>query len=291
VINENGRAVAIRIVDVNEMDIFDQWNVRQVIGHFLDRKASASAKHIIFIIRFSHKTIPGIECTTLCEVGAFNTVSKTKLIEQQLVRDYVKTYQPKPAAFGHLEKRWNTPAVPHPPISLNTKCLDDRWADIFSKTRPDVDSLEIKSFRLTEKSIANQLITFVPRQVDVGTVWSSVKPPPRCSLLCGPRPTIMVYLGIFQSASAHDIRVLYADRLRTRTNRYFHPAVKEGSSMFSTSKGSIDVTILMEEWLGVVETLGHENRKNNPVEQSELEKMKLAHIIYHGWKSDPGQIL
>jgi hypothetical protein len=60
--------------------------------------------------------------------------------------------------------------------------------------------------------------------------------------------------------------------------------------MFNTTKGSIDTTILLEEWLQVVETVGRRVRQDNLGEQGEIEKMKLMHIIYHGWKSHPDQI-
>ena len=108
-IHEDGRAVAIQIVALNQKDIFDQWNVHKILGHFIDRKASTSPKHIIFNIRFLHKEHHGLECTSLCEVGRLNTLSQTKLFEQRLVREYVKTCSPKPAAFANLEKRWNAP--------------------------------------------------------------------------------------------------------------------------------------------------------------------------------------
>ena len=230
-IHQDGKAVAIAIVPVNQQDIFDVWNVLEVEGHFLDRIASTSAKHIIFIINFSHRTTRGIKCTTLCEVGSLNTVSQTKLFEHESVRGYIKDCQPQPAAFAHLQKRWNIPAIPLPPMSLNTRCYDHDWASLFTEGRMDVDSLTIKSFRLTRDSITNDLITFVPRQLDVGTAWSSVKPPPRHYTLCGPRPTIMVYIGILKSMNAQGIRREYACSLTAATGRFFQAAAKEGSCM------------------------------------------------------------
>ena len=287
-IYEDGRAVDIQIVPMNKLDIFDVWNVHEVRGHFLDRKVSISAKHLIFNISFSHRTIRGLKCTTLCEVGSMNALSQTKLFEHQSVKDYVTTCTPKPAAFEHLEKRWKTPAKPRPPLSLNTKCYDCDWASLFTEGRKDVDSLQIKSFFLTETSIAEQLLTFVPRQLDVGTVWSSVKPPPGYSTLCGPRPTMMVYVGIFRSMKARDIRKVYANYLTTKTGRYFNPAVTDGSSMFNTSKGSIDTSILVNEWLRLIHFLQHCICHED--EENELEKMRLMHITYHGWKSYPDEI-
>ena len=286
-IHQDGKAVAIAIVPVNQQDIFDVWNVLEVEGHFLDRIASTSAKHIIFIINFSHSTTRGIKCTTLCEVGSLNTVSQTKLFEHESVRVYIRDCQPQPAAFAHLQKRWNNPAIPLPPMSLNTRCYDHDWASLFTEGRMDVDSLTIKSFRLTRDSITNDFITFVPRQLDVGTAWSSVKPPPRHYTLCGPRPTIMVYIGILKSMNAQSIRREYAGYLTAKTGRFFHSTVKDGSCMFDTVKGSIDTTVLMNEWLKLVEWL---ERQPGPVEAQEIAKMKLVHVVYHGWKSRPDQI-
>ena len=289
-IYEDGKAVAIKIVPVNQLDIFDLWNVREVTEHFLGREVSTSAKHIIFKINFSHKTCRGIRCTTLCEVGRMNTVSQAKLFEHQTVQDYIRNCQPKPAAFAHLEKRWNNPEIPRPPLSLNTICYDHDWASLFTEGRQDVDSLEIKSFCLTDSSITDALTTFVPRQLDVGTAWSSVKAPPRYYTLCGPRPTIMVYVGIFKGMNALDIRNAYAGYLTTKTGRFFHPTVNDGSCMFNTVKGSIDTIILMNEWLKLVTWLHSDVCTPDSEEELEIEKMKLMHIIYHGWKSHPDQI-
>jgi hypothetical protein len=289
-IYEDGKAVAIKIVPVNQLDIFDLWNVREVTEHFLGREVSTSAKHIIFKINFSHKTCRGIRCTTLCEVGRMNTVSQAKLFEHQTVQDYIRNCQPKPAAFAHLEKRWNNPEIPRPPLSLNTICYDHDWASLFTEGRQDVDSLEIKSFCLTDSSITDALTTFVPRQLDVGTAWSSVKAPPRYYTLCGPRPTIMVYVGIFKGMNALDIRNAYAGYLTTKTGRFFHPTVNDGSCMFNTVKGSIDTIILMNEWLKLVTWLHSDVCTPDSEEELEIGKMKLMHIIYHGWKSHPDQI-
>jgi len=219
-----------------------------------------------------------------------NTVSQAKLFEHQTVQDYIRNCQPKPAAFAHLEKRWNNPEIPRPPLSLNTICYDHDWASLFTEGRQDVDSLEIKSFCLTDSSITDALTTFVPRQLDVGTAWSSVKAPPRYYTLCGPRPTIMVYVGIFKGMNALDIRNAYAGYLTTKTGRFFHPTVNDGSCMFNTVKGSIDTIILMNEWLKLVTWLHSDVCTPDSEEELEIEKMKLMHIIYHGWKSHPDQI-
>jgi hypothetical protein len=53
------------VMEAGDVDIFDVCNVLEVEGHFLDRIASTSAKHIIFIINFSNRTTRGIKCTTL----------------------------------------------------------------------------------------------------------------------------------------------------------------------------------------------------------------------------------
>jgi hypothetical protein len=293
-IGQDGEAVAIEIVPEQQQDIFDFWNVVEVGGHFLDRIASTSAKHVIFIITFSHISPRGIKCTTLCEVGRLNTVSQTKLFVLESVRDYVRGCQPQPAAFAHLQKRWNNPAVPLPKVSLTTKCYEHDWAKLFKEGRMNVDSLEIKSFCLTKNSI-NDLTTFVPRQLDVGTAWSSVKPPHRYYILCGPRPTIMVYIGIFKRMNAQTIRREYALSLTAATSRIFQAAAKEGSCMFDTVKGSIDTIVLMEKWLTLVQSLEtgirqHGSEEEQKKELQETEKMKLVHIVYHGWKSHPDEI-
>jgi serine/threonine protein kinase len=293
-IGQDGKAVAIEIVPEQQQDIFDLWNVLEVGGHFLDRIASNSAKHVTFIITFSHISTRGIKCTTLCEVGRLNTVSQTKLFVLESVRDYVRGCQPQPAAFAHLQKRWINPAIPLPKVSLTTKCYEHDWAKLFKEGRMDVDSLEIKSFCLTKNSI-DDLITFVPRQLDVGTAWSSVKPPHRYYILCGPRPTIMVYIGIFKSMNTQTIRREYARSLTAATSRFFQAAAKEGSCMFDTVKGSIDTTVLMEKWLTLVQSLEtgirqHGSEEEQKKELQESEKMKLVHIVYHGWKSHPDEI-
>jgi hypothetical protein len=57
--------------------------------------------------------------------------------------------------------------------------------------------------------------------------------------------------------------------------------------MFSQAAGSVDTISLMEEWLRVITQHATTSREE---ELNEVEKMKLVHITYHGWKSQPEEI-
>jgi hypothetical protein len=105
----------------------------------------------------------------------------------------------------------------------------------------------------------------------------------------------MVYIGIFKSMNTQTIRREYARSLTAATSRFFQAAAKEGSCMFDTVKGSIDTTVLMEKWLTLVQSLEtgirqHGSEEEQKKELQESEKMKLVHIVYHGWKSHPDEI-
>ena len=285
-IDSKGIASVIKYDPRIPQDVFDVWDVCQVLEHcHVARIASASINQIIFTITFAEKSNLQHRCTSLCEIGSISQLSQKKFFSLKLVRDYVNSCSPLPSAFLRIQRDWTEKRLDRQPISLNTECLEHDWKSLFIKGKEDVDSMEIRNFPLTRDTINQKLITLVPRQLDVGSVWSSVEPPPRFRSICGPRPTIMVYIGLAKHEKK--IKRLYADYLLKRTGRVFKPASTSSTCMFSQAAGSVDTISLMEEWLRVITQHATTSREE---ELNEVEKMKLVHITYHGWKSQPEEI-
>lgn len=113
------------------------------------------------------------------------------------IQEYVKNFSgSKPPAFIELEQQWHKPPQPFPKISLNTGEIPQDWSSVFSTAKEDVDSLDIKNFNLTGDSIKNQLPELLrTRQVEIGRGWSAVNPRKGHCIICGPRPTLIVYMG------------------------------------------------------------------------------------------------
>ncbi len=118
------------------------------------------------------------------------------MIEQEKVRSYIKNYKPQPGVFMQLEKSWTLPPEKETfPVPMYSKHFGGLWnPGMFTMTRVDVDSLTINNFRVTTESIRDRLTRIIGRaQIDVGTAWTSVKPPKNYHIVCSPRPVVMVF--------------------------------------------------------------------------------------------------
>ena len=81
--------------------------------------------------------------------------------------------------------------------------------------------------------------------------------------------------------NANDIKKMFAKKLGDMTRSCFFPA-DSGTNMFQGSTASVDVITLFTAWLQVVEQLKH-----NGQDDTDISKMELLSIVFHGWKSDP----
>jgi hypothetical protein len=143
--------------------------------------------------------------------------------------------------------------------------------------------LDIKNFYLSTQSIQNELPELLQRrQVEIGTGWSAVNPPKGFCIICGPRPSLIVYMGGF---NMNAVRQEFATKLKQSTGKHFTTA-KKGKNIFQQSTASVDVTVLLQAWLDTVGIL----QQKVPDNYAEIQKMKLLRIIYHGWKSQPKEI-
>ena len=112
--------------------------------------------------------------------------------------------------------------------------------------------------------------------------WSAVNPPKGFCIICGPRPSLIVYMGGF---NINAVRHEFATKLKEFTGKHFTTA-KKGKNIFQQSSASVDVTVLLHAWLDTVGIL----QRKVPDNYAEIQKMKLLRIIYHGWKSKPEEI-
>lgn len=74
-------------------------------------------------------------------------------------------------------------------------------------------------------------------------------------------------------------------QIETIHGQTFHNG-KERKNIFQQSSASVDVTVLLQAWLDTVGILQQRFQEN----YAEIQKMRLLRIIYHGWKSQPGEI-
>jgi hypothetical protein len=154
-------------------------------------------------------------------------------------------------------------------------------SDLFKKGTPDVDSLTIKNFKLTEDSINTILISLVGRpQVDIGTTFTNVRPAKGYHILCGPRPVLMVYCNPLHASA---MKKSLARILGNLTNASY-TAADSGYNVFRQSPASVDVKVLFKAWLNVANEFGSVN-------ETVHEKMKLLNIVFHGWKSNPENVI
>jgi serine/threonine protein kinase len=262
------------------------WKPRQIVDHrFKKRQANSKIEDLIFKMEFERKGRIRDFSTTLMDLGQLSEKSRSEILSSTLLRQYVeKTEQPKPKLFMELEQRWKQSPQLYPKISLNTEEIRTDWMKFFKETTEDIDSLDVKSFYLTYESINQDLPELLQRrQVEIGTGWSAVNPREGHCIICGPRPTLIVYMGKLNVAA---IRKSFAKNLTANTGKHFTTA-KSGKSIFQQSNASVDVSSLMTAWLTTVTSLQEKDQNADP----EIEKMKYLQIIYHGWKSEPDQIV
>ena len=285
-IDRNGIAVQIKgaALELNE------WKPHVVLELFYQgRRASATIQDLIFIIQFRRKGALNHHVKALCHIGSLDNPIQSQLLDTKEIQEYVKTFpgSKKPPAFIQLEHHWHNPPQPYPKISLNTAEIQPDWSSAFSETKQDVDSLDIKNFHLTPLSIKNELPELLQRrQVEIGTGWSAVNPPKDHCIICGPRPTLIVYMGKF---NMNIIRQIFAQKLTKLTGKPFTTA-KKGKSIFQQSIASVDVTQLMTAWLNTVQSLERKIKDDDAENEKRIHKMKSLRIIYHGWKSLPEEI-
>ena len=130
----------------------------------------------------------------MCNLGQLSEENLKYLLDQDIVKQYVATADPQPAIFLQLEKRWKQ-TQPTYPFIMDSQFMESPWSqELVRKIRPDVDSLTIKNFKLTQDSIENRLVEMVGRkQLEVGCTYTKVRPAKGYHILCANRPVVMVY--------------------------------------------------------------------------------------------------
>lgn len=281
-INTKGIAVEIQgtALDLNI------WKPSSVLQHYQQGRRASSAKiqDLIFVIEFVRKGRWQERIKALCHIGSLETSTQSQLLKTKEIQEYVANFPGfKPPAFCELQNQWQKPPQPYPNISLNTAEIEQDWNRAFGERKEDIDSLDIKNFYLSSQSIKYELPELLQRkQVEIGTGWSAVNPPTGFCIICGPRPSLIVYMGGF---NINAVRQEFAKNLKQFTSKHFTTAMK-GKNIFQQSAASVDVTELLQAWLTTVENL----QQKVPDNDAEIQKMKLLRIIFHGWKSQPGEI-
>ena len=249
-------------------------------SHWASRKTATTLKGTTFVIIYQHATLAH-KSTSLCQLGKLTEENRACFLQHDIVKDYVKSATPQPALFAQLQKQWSTKEIPYP-VVMHSQIFQNPWrSDLFKKGTPDVDSLTIKNFKLTDDSINTFLISLVGRpQVDVGTTFTKVEPEEGYHILCGPRPVLMVYCN---PLSAVAMKKRLASILGKLTNASY-TAADSGYNVFRQSPASVDVKVLFKAWLNVTNEFGSNNTRVD-------EKMKLLNIVFHGWKSNPENII
>jgi serine/threonine protein kinase len=216
----------------------------------------------------------------LCCIGRLIFQDKKHLLDQQIVRSYIKNYKPQPEVFMQFEKSWTLPPETFP-VAMNSKNLGVSWdPELFTMKRVDVDSLHINNFRVTTESIRDRLTRILGRaQIDVGTAWTSVKPPKNYHIVSSPRPVVMVYC---EESQENEMKNFFAEQLGADTFSTFLPS-KDSHNVFCQAASSVDVKTLFTVWLKVVQKFRNE--------EDGISRMELIRIIFHGWKSDPECII
>ena len=256
------------------------WIPKEVIGHVFSRETAATLKGTTFIIIYQHVTLKH-KSTSLCQLGKLGEENRACFLQHDVVKVYVKSVIPQPASFAQLQKQWNAQKTTYP-VVINSQIFQNPWrSDLVKKWTPDVDSLTIKNFKLTEDSIDTLLIPLVGRpQVDVGTTFTKVRPEKGYHILCGPRPVMMVYCNPLHAVA---MKKRLVSTLGNLTNASYTSA-DSGYNVFRQSPASVDVKVLFKAWLKVASEFGCENERVH-------EKMKLLNIVFHGWKSNPENII
>ena len=250
--------------------------IEEVVSHhFKRRPVIATVNDTLLLVRSENA-----QGAFLCDIGRLNGQDRTHLIEQEMVRSYIKNYKPQPEVFMHLEKSWTLPPETFP-VAMNSKHLGALWnPEMFTMKRVDVDSLTINNFRVTKESIPRRLTRILGRaQVDVGTAWTSVKPPKNYHIVCSPRPVVMVYC---EESLENEMKQFFAEQLGAETFSTFIPS-KDSHIVFCQAAASVDVETLFTVWLKVVRKFRSEGDGISP--------MELLRIVFHGWKSDPDFII
>ena len=280
-IDAKGFAVEIKGAAL-DLDDWKPWSVRQHFQH--GRRASASVLDLIFVIEFRRKGASQQHIKALCHIESLEKHIQSQLLKTKEIQEYVANFPgSKPPAFCELQNQWQKPPQPYPKISLHTAEIEQDWNKAFLEMKEDIDSLDIKNFYLSTQSIQNELPELLQRrQVEIGTGWSAVNPPKGFCIICGPRPSLIVYMGGF---NMNAIRQEFATKLKQSTGKHFTTA-KKGKNIFQQSTASVDVTVLLQAWLDTVGILQQRVQENC----AEIQKMKLLRIIYHGWKSQPEEI-
>ena len=250
--------------------------IDRVESHCFKRRSGiATVNDTIFMVRCNNS-----QAAFLCDIGRLKGEDRTHLIEQETVLSYIKNYKPQPGVFMQLEKSWTLPPETFP-VAMNSKHFGRSWnPDMFTMTRVDVDSLTINNFKVTPESIRERLTRIIGRaQIDVGTAWTSVKPPKNYHIVCSPRPVVMVYC---EESQGNEMKQYFAEQLGASTFSTFIPS-QDSQNVFSQAAASVDVVTLFTVWLKVVRKFRSE--------QGGISPMELLRIVFHGWKSDPDFII
>ena len=274
--------------NLNETD-FRTWIPKLVLGHFFNTRTAAATLHsTMMIIEFSSAERRRHTCTTICHIGSLKPENKGYLLDQETIRNYVTSCQPKPSVFLQMEKRWELPPETYP-MAVNTEIHQNTWHWNFKKKRQDVDSMNILNFRLTSDSIKTRSTALIGRsQVEIGTTWSAVQAPKGYHTLGGSRPVLMIFIS--KDWNTNLVKKKFAQTLGTLTGGMFIAAYS-GSNVFNQASASVDVEVLFFAWLKVLNELQAQLKKqtNSADDDSnnEILKMQLLRIVFHGWKSDP----
>ena len=262
---------------------FKTWLPKKIRHHLFEGRTGRTIQDIILVVDFAPICSLSHRCTSLCHIRSLSQEDRDSLLQQEEFKNFVSATKPQPPVFFALEKRWKMPEASYP-LAVNTEKFTRPWNNVeaaqFKKTRQDVDSLTITNFKLTGSSIRERLPALIGNnQLEVGTAWSAVRPGLGFHTICAPRPAVMVFICDHLNPNA--IKKSFAKHLGDMTRSCFIPA-DSGTNMFKGSTASVDVITLFTAWLHVVEQLEHGGQ-----DDTDISKMKLLSIVFHGWKSDP----
>ena len=262
---------------------FRKWIPKEITGHIFKRKAASTLATTTLIVIFQHVNNRKTKATALCNLGQLSEQDVAYLLDQEIVRQYVMTADPKPAIFLQLEKRWTQASLATYPLVMDSQFIEGPWSpQLVRKIRPDVDSLTIKNFKLTNDSIENRLVQMVGRpQLEIGCTYTKVRPAKGYHIICGPRPVVMVYCD---AKNANAIKWKLAETLGKVTNSSY-TAADSGFNVFKSAPASADARTLFKAWLEVAN-----NYITTEDEKEDNQKMFFIDIVFHGWKSSPGEI-
>lgn len=262
---------------------FKTWVPKNFRTFLFEGRTATTFQDIVLVVDFAPIHSLKHRCTSMCHIRSLSQEDRDWLLQQQDFRNFVAATKPQPPVFFALQKRWNLPEGSYP-LAVNTELFDRPWIHVeaaqFKRTRQDVDSLTIKNFKLTASSIRERLPALIgSNQLEVGSARSAVRAGPGYHTISAPRPAVMVYICDHLNANA--IKKMFAKKLGDMTRSCFFPA-DSGTNMFQGSTASVDVVTLFTAWLQVVGQL-----KNGGQDDTDISKMELLSIVFHGWKSDP----